>query len=141
MPEVEAPDGEPDTAATFGLDEVIGALAGDLKKAEAEAAKGGAFGLYFGEAEVELQFTVQKTSDIEVGGGFSFRVFGVGIGASAKKGVGSSDETVHRIKLTLIPRGSNEDEKKPKSDYKGFGFPTASNPSGRPVGVTDTSPT
>ena len=71
--------------ATFGLDEVIAALSADLKKARKEAAEkkddgDELFGLHFGAAEVELQFTVQRSTESGAEGGLSFRVFGVGIG-------------------------------------------------------------
>jgi Trypsin-co-occurring domain 2 len=121
---------------TFGLDEVIGALAEDLKRAQNQAAKDGAIGIYFGGAEVELQFTVQSTSDLEGGGGFSFRVFGVGVGAGGKKAVGSSNESVHRIKLTLIPKADNEAEQQPRIEEHRPGFPDLfPDTSWRPVGV------
>lgn len=94
--------------ATFGLDEVIAALSADLKKARKDAAEkrdGGdeLFGLHFGAAEVELQFTVQRSTQSGAEGGLSFRVFGVGIGGKAQREVANSSETVHRITLILNP--------------------------------------
>jgi hypothetical protein len=106
--------GDVETAAeaddTFGLDEVIAALSRDLKKAQEEAAKAGPFGLYLGEAKVELQFTVQRSSSKEGGGGVNFRVFGVGLGLDGKATAGSSNESVQRIELTLVPGPVAEDD-------------------------------
>jgi hypothetical protein len=113
---------------TFGLDEVIAALGRDLKKAQADAETEGAFGLYFGEATVELQFTVQRTHSREGGGGLNFRVFGVGLGANAKATAGSSDETVHRIELRLVPAP-------PPLDDRDFGVEFDGNGASKPLGV------
>jgi hypothetical protein len=95
---------------TFGLDEVIGALSRDLKKAQEDAAKAGPFGLYVGEAKVALQFTVQRSSTKQGGGSVNFRVFGVGFGVDGKATAGSSNEAVQRIELTLVPGPVAEDD-------------------------------
>ena len=92
-----------DDANTLGLDEVIGALSRDLKRAQRDAAEEGAFGLYLSEAIVELQFTVERTRTNEGKAGVNFKVFGVGFGADGSIGSGSSDERMQRITLTLVP--------------------------------------
>jgi hypothetical protein len=100
----EVTQSETEAENTFGLDEVIGALSRDLKKAQKDASKGDAYGLYLGSAEVELQFTVQRTTTKGAKGGVNFRVFGIGAGVDANASAGSSDETVHRITIQLIPK-------------------------------------
>lgn len=104
--------------ATFGLDDVLKALSADLKKAHTDAVASGPFGLYFSEAEVELQFTVAQTRDKAGNLGINFKVFGVGLDAGGSVDVGASSETVHRIELTLVP-GSAEKKKE-----RAPGFPT-----------------
>ena len=86
---------------TFGLDSVLAALGRDLEAAQKGAAAH-AFGLYVDTAEVELAFTVEGSD--EGGGDLNLKVFGVGFGGDVKHQ--SSQETVHRITLTLSPKKS-----------------------------------
>jgi hypothetical protein len=83
--------------ATFGLDEVLHALGRDLLRAE-EQAKQQAFGLYVKDAEVELSFTVEKSS--KGGGGLNLKVFGVGFSGEGEQLRDSV--SVHRIRLSLV---------------------------------------
>lgn len=90
--------------ATFGLDEVLGALGADLWEARSNALDHG-FGLAVTSAEVELSFTVEHS--LEGKGGVNLRVFGVGAGGDIAKT--NTEESVHRIKLTLQPTGNASD--------------------------------
>jgi hypothetical protein len=94
----EAPENVTPEESTFGLDDVLSALSGDLKRAQDQAKEAGV-GLFLREVEVELAFTVERSRD--VGGGINLKVFGVGFGGGGK--LGASSETVHRIQLKLGP--------------------------------------
>ena len=94
-----------DDEATFGLDEVLGALSADLRSAQRIAAANDGVGLVVGSAEVEIAFTVEHSRG--GGGGVNLKVFGVGIDGKGEKS--TSEEAVHRIKLTLQP-GAAMDE-------------------------------
>lgn len=109
MATTDEPDSE--TVTTFGLSEVIAALARDLKKAQAQTAKGDTFAMYLGSVEVELQFVVQRTVTKSGRGGIGFKVFGIGDGVDMSAMTGSSEETVHRISLALIPKLTRETDK------------------------------
>jgi hypothetical protein len=91
------------------LDEVLGALSADLRSAQRIAAANHGVGLVVKEAEVELAFTIEAAK--EGGLGLNLRVFGVGVGGKAAKT--TSEETVHRIKLTLQPSGGPSDRRRP----------------------------
>jgi hypothetical protein len=126
---------------SFGLDEVLAALSRDLMKAEENASEGEAFGLYVGSAVVELQFTVQRTRTKGGGGAISFKVFGVGADVDARANSASSEETIHKITLTLTTRRSTEPAEPPGEDeimYKSsiLGLGTSRHPG--PVGTFPT---
>ncbi len=113
---------------TFGLDDVINTLTSDLKKASEKAAADGPFGLYLGSAEVELQFTVTRTTSGGGKAGVKFSVFGVGADFGGHANRESSNEAIQRLRLTLLPvpdqeagpaDTSNDDNEKPK--YGGGG--------------------
>ena len=84
----------------IGIAELLKELRKELDTAESEIADAGKGAKLFLEAsEIELAFTVSRST--EVGGGLNFNVFGVGAGVNAKDG--KVQQSVHRIKLSLRP--------------------------------------
>src|SRR5208283_3711540 len=94
-------------------------------------AKGDAFGHYLGSAEVELQFAVQRTNTKSGRGGIGFKVFGIGGEVDVSATAASSDVIVHRIKMTLIPKPTQETDE--------GGLPSTNLDLGLPLGLSTTS--
>jgi hypothetical protein len=83
---------------TFGLDEMLQALRRDLVAANKTLADGTPI-LNVGEVEIEVAFTLERST--EKGGGVNFKVFGVGVEAGGKGATGRS--YTNRVKITLTP--------------------------------------
>lgn len=86
---------------TFGLDEMLHALRRDLVAAN-EALDDGVPILNVGGVEVEVAFSLERTS--EKSGGVNFKIFGVGVEGGGKGATGRT--YANRVKLTLTPSGA-----------------------------------
>ena len=86
--------GEP----TFGLDEMLRALRRDLRAANENVGDDTPL-LNVGDVEVEVAFTLERTT--EKAGGVNFKIFGVGVEGGGK---GTSGRTyANRVTLKLTP--------------------------------------
>jgi hypothetical protein len=95
--------GESDDVQDFGLDQVLAALGRDLVRASEAASATPGYGLAVLEAEVELSFTVTRTTDRTGKGKLRFEVLPESGPAEVPGEIaaGHSEVRVHRIKLKL----------------------------------------